>query len=273
MSGLSELKANNLQWLVACIVFSQFLRSCHTSSWLSCVDSLFLFTCGTSHMSQIFSSNSMVLRVRDQSIRAIGCELVPSFADALGVFVLFRTSEFHLVWSNGSVAQAPLHCCRPHLHYLVLILLLLPLFRGFSPVYITEHIPKYCSIENFINLPFQRALIHLNRSPNEGAMAVLFLLLHAVQKISERATLGNPDISACRNLRLSWFLIRWKRKFMGLLNIQWYTVVLLWGCTEIDADRNFLRIDPKMLTTLILWSLGSYVPSPLALRHRHWSSE
>jgi hypothetical protein len=29
-------------------------------------------------------------------------------------------------------------------------MLLLPLFRGFSPVYITEHIPKYCSIENFI---------------------------------------------------------------------------------------------------------------------------
>jgi hypothetical protein len=61
-------------------------------------------------------------------------------------------------------------------------MLLLPLFRGFSPVYITEHIPKYCSIENFIKLPFQRVLIHLNRSPNEGVMAVLFPLLHAVQK-------------------------------------------------------------------------------------------
>jgi hypothetical protein len=81
--------------------------------------------------------------------------------------------------------------------------LLLPLFRGFSPVYITEHIPKYYSIENFIKLPFQRVLIHLNRSPNEGPMAVLFPLLHAVQKISERATLGNSAISACRNLRLT----------------------------------------------------------------------
>jgi hypothetical protein len=29
-------------------------------------------------------------------------------------------------------------------------MLMLPLFRGFSPVYITEHIPKYCSIKNFI---------------------------------------------------------------------------------------------------------------------------
>jgi hypothetical protein len=93
--------------------------------------------------------------------------------------------------------------------------LLLPLFHGFSPVYITEHIPKYCSIKDFIKLTFQRVLIHLNRSPNEGAMAVLFPLLHAVQKISERATFGNSAISACRNLRLTWFLIRWKRNFMG----------------------------------------------------------
>jgi hypothetical protein len=92
----------------------------------------------------------MILRVRAQSIRAIGCyhlcvihrdliltspgvgccQLVPSFANAPGVFVLFQTSEFHLVWSNRSIAQAPLHC-RPHLHYLVLIMLLLPLLCGF----------------------------------------------------------------------------------------------------------------------------------------------
>jgi hypothetical protein len=105
-------------------------------------------------------------------------------------------------------------------------MLLLPLFCGFSPVYITEHIPKYCSIENFIKLPFQRVLIYLNRGPNEGAMAVLSPLLHAVQKISERSTFGNSAIPACRNLRLTLFLICWKRNFMGLLNIQRYPVVL-----------------------------------------------
>jgi hypothetical protein len=103
-------------------------------------------------------------------------------------------------------------------------------FSWISPVYITEHISKYYSIENFMKLTFQRVLIHLNRSPNEGVMAVLFPLLHAVQKISERATFGNSAISACRNLRLTWFLIRWKRNFMGLLNIQRYPVVLPWGC-------------------------------------------
>jgi hypothetical protein len=93
-------------------------------------------------------------------------------------------------------------------------------------VYITEHIPKYCSVENFIKLSFQQVLIHLNRGPNEGAMAVLFPLLHAVQKISERATFKNSAISACRNLRLTWFFVRWKHKFMGLLNIQIYPIVL-----------------------------------------------
>jgi hypothetical protein len=56
---------------------------------------------------------------------------MPSFANALGVFVLFQTSEFHLVLSNGSVAQASLCCRRPHLHYLVLIMLLLPFFMDF----------------------------------------------------------------------------------------------------------------------------------------------
>jgi hypothetical protein len=115
-----------------------------------------------------------------------------------------RFPSFSLLLSSSS----PLSCSHR---------VLLPLFHGFSPVYIIEHIQKYCSIENFIKLPFQRVLIHLNLSPNEGAIAVLFPLLHAVQKSSERATFGNSAIPACRNLRLTWFLIRWKRNFMGLL--------------------------------------------------------
>jgi hypothetical protein len=114
VSGLSELKANNLKWSVACIVFSQFLRSCHTSSRLPWVDSLFLLICGTSHMSQISSCNSMILRARAQSIRAIGChhlcvihrdllltspsvgccQLVPSFVNAVGVFFCSKLLNF-----------------------------------------------------------------------------------------------------------------------------------------------------------------------------------
>jgi hypothetical protein len=100
-----------------------------------------------------------------------------------GVFVLFQASEFHHVWSNGSIAQDPYRCRCFHLHYLVLITLLQPLLRRFSPVYITEHTPKYNSIEKCMKLPFQWVLIYLNRSPNEGFMTVLSQLLHAVQKI------------------------------------------------------------------------------------------
>jgi hypothetical protein len=96
----------------------------------------------------------------------------------------------------------------------------------------------------------------------------LFPLLHAVQN-SERATFGNSAIPACRNLRLTWFLIRWKRNFMGLLNIQRYTVVLHRGCAETDGNRNLLWIDLNMLTTLILWSSGRYIASPLALSPHH----
>jgi hypothetical protein len=190
-----------------------------------------------------------------------GLCFVPNFWISSRVVQWKRCPSF----SSLSSSSSPLSCSHR---------VLLPLFRGFSHVYIIEHIPKYCSIENFIKLPFQRVFIHLNRSPNEGAMAVLFLLLHAVQKISERATFGNSAIPTCRNLWLTWFLIRWKHNFMGLLNIQRYPVVLPWGCAEIDGNINFLWIDPNMLTTLILWSSGRYITSPLALsRHHYWTSE
>jgi hypothetical protein len=70
----------------------------------------------------------------------------------------------------------------------------------------------------------------------------------------------------------SWFVGRvtsW-----GFSNIQRYPVVLPWGCAEIDGNRNFLWIDPNMLTTLILRSSGRYITSPLALSHHHcWTSE
>jgi hypothetical protein len=91
--------------------------------------------------------------------------------------------------------------------------LLLTLLRGFTPAYRTEHIPKYISIEKFIKLPFKRVLIHLNRSPNEGAMAVS--LQHCLlSRISACATIGDSAISACRNLRLPCRLIRWSVDFM-----------------------------------------------------------
>ena len=74
---------------------------------------------------------------------------------------------------DENIAQAHLHCCHRHLLYLVLIALLLPLLRGISHVYSTEHIQKYSSIENFMKLPFQQVIIRFKRSPNERVMTVL----------------------------------------------------------------------------------------------------
>jgi hypothetical protein len=42
--------------------------------------------------------------------------------------------------------------------------------------------------------------------------------------ISGRVALSDLGITACRNFRLSWFLIGWNCKFMVLLNIQKYLV-------------------------------------------------
>ena len=104
---------------------------------------------------------------------------------------------------DESIAQAPLHCCHRHLLYLVLIALLLPLLRGFSPASIIEHIPKYRSIEMFMKLPFQQVVFHLKPSPNKGVMPVSLLALRAVQKFSECTTFNVLAITACRNLRLT----------------------------------------------------------------------
>ena len=104
---------------------------------------------------------------------------------------------------------------------------LLPLLRGI--LFSTENIPKYRSIEMFMKLPFQRVVIHLKPSPNEGVMPVSLLALRAVQKFSECTTFNVLAIPACRNLRLTWFLIRWNRNFVELLNIQKYAAICFWG--------------------------------------------
>jgi hypothetical protein len=42
--------------------------------------------------------------------------------------------------------------------------------------------------------------------------------------ISGRVALSDSGITACRDLRLSWFLICWNCNFLGLVNIQKYSV-------------------------------------------------
>ena len=132
----------------------------------------------------------MVTCARIQSSHAAWCCLMKSvvvrfqhhhvLSGASCVFIHPCSRGFVLVlsfWISsctccGTVAPSSLYWHHVHLLYLVVIALLLPLLRGFTPASRTEHIPKYSSIEKFIKLPFQHVLIHLNRSPYEGVMAV-----------------------------------------------------------------------------------------------------
>jgi hypothetical protein len=155
------------------------------------------------------------------------CWVVPlvfSFIHALEGFVLILSFWISSCTCGGTVSPSSLYCHRVHLRYLVVIALLLPLLCGFTPAFVTEHIPKFSSIERFIKLPFQWVLIHLNPSPNEGAMAVS--LQHCLlSRISACATFGDLAISACRNTRLPCHLIRWNVDFEGLLKIQIYLML------------------------------------------------
>jgi hypothetical protein len=100
---------------------------------------------------------------------------------------------------------------------------------------------KYSSIEKFVKLPFQRVLIRLNRSLNEGDMAVS--LQHCLLSgISARATIGDSAISACRNLRLPFRLIRWNVDYMELLKVQIYPIVFCWGCARHLDDTIILFV-------------------------------
>ena len=99
-----------------------------------------------------------------------GTPLVSLFVDVLGVFVLFFSSEFDHVRLMKAL---------PKLLLVVIIIIssiLLPLccsWLGFPPVYRIEHIPKYSSIEKFMNLPFQQVVIRFKWSPNERVMTIL----------------------------------------------------------------------------------------------------
>jgi hypothetical protein len=185
-----------------------------------------------------------------------------------GGFVLVLSFWISSCTCCGTIAPSSLYWHHVHLLYLVIIALLLPLLHGFNPASRTEHIPKYSSIEKFIKLPFQRLLIRLNRSPNEGAIAVS--LQHCLlSRISARATIGDSAISACRNLRLPCRYILWNVDFMELQKIQIYPIAFFcWGCEKRLDDIIYLillSIDPEMYVWSSSWSLlGHHVTHLLA---------
>jgi hypothetical protein len=72
----------------------------------------------------------------------------------------------------GTVAPSSIYCHCVHLLNLVVIALLLPLLREFTPASRTGHIPKYSSIEKFIKLSFQQVVERPNRSSNKGVILI-----------------------------------------------------------------------------------------------------
>ena len=120
------------------------------------------------------------------------------------------------------------------------------------------------------NYPFQWVVICFKRSPNEGVMPVSLLALRAVQKFPECTTFNVLAIPACRNLQLTWFLIRWNQNFMGLLNIRNILQFSSEVEQNIDDNNGFLQIDPKMSMILILWSSERLVVHPWLQGHHHW---
>jgi hypothetical protein len=221
----------------------------------------------------------MVLCARIQSIHAAWCWLNLGvrfrhhhvLSGASCVFMHPSSRGFVLVlsfWISSctcceTVAPSSPYWHHVHLLYLVVIALLLTLLRGFNPASRTEYIPKYNSIENFIKLPFQQVLIHLNRSLDGGAMAVS--LQHCfLSRISARATIGDSAISACKNVRLPCRLIRCNIDFMELLRIQIYLIFFFWGsCKHRDDIVIISSIDPEMYVWSSYWSLlGHHVEHP-----------
>jgi hypothetical protein len=85
--------------------------------------------------------------------------------------------------------------------------------------------------------------------------------------ISGRVALGDSGITACRNLRFSWFLICWNRNFMGLLNIQKYSVFSLWDHAEFWWDRWLLaHWSGDVMILIILSSRASCCTSVLKIQ-------
>jgi hypothetical protein len=124
-------------------------------------------------------------------------------------------------------SPSPLSCS----HHLLTVSL-----SEISPLSITEHISKYSSIEKFMKLPFQLWSFIENGVQTRELCPFYFSAASCPKLMSGRVALGDSGITACRNLRLSWFLICWNLNFMGNLNIQKYLLFSLRDHTDFWWD-------------------------------------
>jgi hypothetical protein len=131
------------------------------------------------------------------------------------------------IWScmlNGVIGHSSLQCCHNHLLFLVLVISLLSLFHGFplcTEQNIYRNIVLLKSLWNYLSNVWS----FIENGVQRRELCPFYFSVACCPKlISGRVALDDSDITACRNLWLTWFLIRWNCHFMGLLNIQKYSV-------------------------------------------------
>jgi hypothetical protein len=110
-------------------------------------------------------------------------------------------------------------------------------FSWISPLSRIEHILEYNSIENLWNYLSNVWSFIENGVQTRELWPFYFSVACCPKLISGHVALGDSGITTCRNLQLSWFLICWNRNFMGLLNIQKYSVFSLRDHAEFWWDQ------------------------------------
>jgi hypothetical protein len=144
------------------------------------------------------------------------------------------------IWScmlNGVIGRSSLQCCHHHLLFLVLVISLLSIFHGF-PLCTEQNIYRNIALlKSLWNYLFSVWQFIENGVQTRELCLFYFSIACCPKLIFGRVALGDSGITACRNLWLSWFLICWNCNFMGLLNIQKYSVFSLRDHTEFWWDQ------------------------------------
>jgi hypothetical protein len=125
---------------------------------------------------------------------------------------------------NEVIGRSSLQCCHHHLLFLVLVISLLSLFHGF-PLCTKQNIYRNIALLKILWKYLSNVWSFIEKGVQRRELCPFYFSVVCCPKlISWRVALSDSGITACRNLWLSWFLICWNYNFMGLLNIQKFSV-------------------------------------------------
>jgi hypothetical protein len=118
------------------------------------------------------------------------------------------------IWScmlNGVIGRPSLQCCHHHLLFLVLIISLLSLFHKF-PFCTEQNIYQNIALLKILWNYLSNMCSFIENGVQTRELRPFYFSAACCPKlISGRIALGDSSITACRNLRLSWFMICWNR--------------------------------------------------------------